>query len=256
MMHTRFILFGFVLLFFTSCVKDKVEVPVDDHSVEYFPLQIGRYIVYSLDSVVFDDASGGNIKDTVSFQIKEEVSGYQIALSGDTLFYLHRSRRNTPEENWTVTDVWTASRSSTEATRTEENLKFRKMTFPLRYRKKWSTTSYIPTSTTIIVGTEMMQPYQDWDSEVVDFDVADQVGTFSFADGEVMHVSQSDIDDGSIKRYVYEKYVRNIGLVARTDSILDSRCFALGDFTECIGKTWLEQAGKGYILSQVMIDHN
>ncbi|MFZ1678971.1 MAG: hypothetical protein WAT91_16935 [Saprospiraceae bacterium] len=255
-MHIRLLLFGFLLIFFTSCVKDKVDVPVDDHSVEYFPLKLGRYIIYAVDSVVFDDVSGGNIKDTVSFQMKEEVSDYQIALSGDTLFYLHRSRRNTTEENWTVTDVWTASRSSTEATRTEENLKFRKLTFPLRDGKKWSTTSYIPTSTTIIVGTEMMQPYQDWDSEVIDFDVADQVGTFSFADGEVMHVSQSDIDDGSIKRFVFEKYVRNIGLVARTDSVLDSRCFAIGDFTECIGKPWLVQAGKGYILSQIMIDHN
>jgi hypothetical protein len=53
-----------------------------------------------------------------------------------------------------------------------------------------------------------------------------------------------------------EKYVRNIGLVQRTDTILDSRCFTLGDFTPCIGKPWLEHAGKGYILHQVMIAHN
>jgi hypothetical protein len=55
---------------------------------------------------------------------------------------------------------------------------------------------------------------------------------------------------------VQEKYARNIGLVERTDTILDSRCIDLGDFTECLGKPWLEHAGKGYILSQIMIDHN
>ncbi len=255
-MQIRFILYGFVLIFFTACVKDKVEAPAPDHSVEYFPLQFGKYIVYAVDSIVFDDGSGGNIKDTVSFQMKEEVSGFQIALSGDTLFYLHRSRRNTPEESWKVTDVWTAGRSSTEATRTEENLKFLKMTFPLRKGKYWSATSYIPTSATILVGTELLQPFQEWESRVLAINVADQIGDYSFADGEVMHISQTDTDDGTMRRFLLEKYVRNIGLVSRTDSILDSRCIPFGDLTQCLGKPWNEQAGKGYILSQIMIDHN
>ncbi len=255
-MYTRLLVFGFLLIFFTSCVKDKVEAPVDDHSIEYFPLQLGKYIVYAVDSVVFDDASGGNIKDTVSFQMKEEVTGFQIALSGDTLFYLHRSRRKTPEEIWTVTDVWTSSRSSTEATRTEENLKFLKMTFPLRKGKYWITTSYIPATATILVGTEILQPFQEWESKVLAIDVADQIGDFSFAAGEVMRISQTDTDDGTMRRFMLEKYARNIGLVSRTDSILDSRCIPSGDLTPCLGKPWNEQAGKGYILSQVMIDHN
>ncbi len=251
-----FILIGIVLLFFMSCVSDKVEAPATDHTTEYFPLNLGKYITYAIDSVVFDDADVGNTMDTVSFQIKEEVTSYQIDLTGDTLYYIHRFRRNSPENEWLLQDLWTASRTPTEALRTEENLKFRKMTFPLHDGKKWTGTSYIPTSTSILVGTEMLQAYQDWDSEVVDFDVADQVGDFSFNAGEVMHIRQTDTDDGSTKRYVFEKYARNIGLISRIDTILDSRCLALGDFTECIGKTWIEQAGKGYILSQVMIDHN
>jgi len=255
-MQTRFLFFLFILLFTLSCVKDKVEAPADDHTTEYFPLKLGQYIVYAIDSIVFDDAPGGNIKDTVTFQIKEEVTSFQVALSGDTLYYIHRFRRNKPEDNWKLIDLWTASRSSSEALRTEENLKFRKMTFPLHDGKKWIATSYIPSSMTILVGTENIQAYQDWDSEVLAFDVADQVGTFSFGDGKVMHISQTDTDDGNTKRYVMEKYSRNIGLVARTDTILDSRCFALSDFTECLGKPLLEHAGKGYILSQVMIDHN
>ncbi len=251
-----FILIGIALLFFVSCVKDKVEAPAIDHTTEYFPLNLGQYIVYAIDSIVFDDAPGGNTKDSVSFQIKEEVTSYQIDLTGDTLYYIHRFRRNNPEEEWNLMDLWTASRSSTEALRTEENLKFRKMAFPLHEGKKWTGTSYIPTSTTILVGTEMLQAFQDWDSEVIAFDVADQVGSFSFNAGEVMHIRQTDTDDGSTKRFVFEKYARNIGLISRTDTILDSRCLALGDFTECLGKSWIEQAGKGYILSQVMIDHN
>ena len=256
MMQTRFIIIASVLLFFAGCVEDKIDAPVNDNTIEYFPLVIGQYIDYAVDSIVFDDVSGGNVKDTVSYQVRELVSGYQISLAGDTIFYLHRSRRNHPEDNWQLTDVWTAGKSSTEATRTEENLKFQKLTFPLRDRKKWSSTSYIPTSTSILVGTELIEAYEDWESEVLDIDIADQVGNFSFGAGQVMHVLQSDVDDGDIRRYVFEKYARHIGLVFRTDTILDSRCIVLGSFDECLGKPWIEHADKGYILSQVMIDHN
>ncbi len=239
-----------------SCVKDEVEEPYVDHTTEYFPLIQGKYIVYAIDSIVIDDAPGGNKKDTATFQIREEITNFQVALSGDTLYYIHRFRRNKPEDNWQLIDLWTASRSSIEAVRTEENLKFRKMTFPLNDGKRWITTSFIPSSTIILIGTENVQAYQDWESEVVAMDVADQVGIYSFSDGEVMHISQTDTDDESTKRFVMEKYVRNIGLVSRIDTILDSRCIELGDFTQCLGKPWLEHAGKGYILSQVMIDHN
>ena len=71
-----------------------------------------------------------------------------------------------------------------------------------------------------------------------------------------MKIIQTDSDDDLMKRYVHETYARGIGLVARTDSILDSRCIALGDFGPCIDKAWIDHASKGYILSQVMIGHN
>lgn len=245
------IIFGLV-----ACVEDKVEAPAVDHTTEYFPLTLGKYIIYDIDSIVFDDAPGGNQKDTSTFQIKEEVSSYQIDLSGDTLYYIHRFKRNNEDENWLLTDLWTASRTGTEALRTEENLKFRKMAFPLEDGKKWFVTSYIPPSTTILIGTENVQAFQDWEAEVLSFDINDQVGDFSFENNDVMHVSQVNTDDGSTKRFVMEKYARNIGLISRIDTILDSRCIELGDFTECLGKPWSEHAGKGYILSQIMIDHN
>jgi len=245
-----------ILVFFTACVKDEVETPVADNTKEYFPLQLGRYIDYAIDSIVIDDAQGGNSKDTATFQIREQVTNYEISLSGDTLYYIHRLRRESSEQNWQLIDLWTSSCNATEAVRTEENLKFRKLTFPLQDGKRWFATSYIPSSTTILIGTENVQAYQDWESEVTAINVSDQVGNYSFGPGDVMHVYQTNTDDGSTKRFVMEKYARNIGLVSRIDTILDSRCIELGDFTPCLGKPWVDHAGKGYILSQVMIDHN
>jgi hypothetical protein len=130
------------------------------------------------------------------------------------------------------------------------------MVFPLKDGRQWMATSYINFYTTILVGTEHLQPYQEWESEVQAIDVQDEIGDFIFAPGQVMHIRQTDTDDTAMKRYVFEKYVRHIGMVQKTETILDSRCIEIGDFGPCIGKPWLEHASKGYILYQVMIGHN
>lgn len=249
--------YSLILIFLLSlagCVKDETQDPLDDSSREYFPLLIGKYITYAVDSIVIDDSPTGNIKDTIQFLLKEEITDIQLT-NGDTVYYIHRFRRDSTE-SWRLTDVWTAKYAGNEVLRTEENLTFRKMVFPLNDRKKWIATSYINPATKILVGTENIQAFQYWEAQVIEFDIADEVGSFSFNDGEIMHIIQTDSDDGSSQRYVFEKYARGIGLVQRTDTILDSKCLDLPDITPCLGIPLLEHANKGYILSQIMIDHN
>jgi hypothetical protein len=244
---------AFIVFALSGCGSDPIENPFPDDSTEYFPLAVGRSITYAVDSTVFDDAPNGNSFETVSFQIKEEIASVNLDLEGDSVYYLHRYRRSTDIDPWVITDVWTLEKNTAEALRTEENITFRKLNFPLRFGKRWNPTSYIHPETTVQIGTEFMEPFQDWDAEVLSFDKPGNVGDFEFANNEVMIVQQADTDDGVMKRYVLETYVRNIGLVERRDSILDSRCIAIGDFGPCIGKEWIEHASKGYILSQVMI---
>lgn len=245
-----------MILAMAACQTDPVVQPGVHDSEDYFPLQVGRYVDYQVDSIVFDDAPGGNSKDTISFQIREETVNYNVSVSGDTLYYIHRFRRNQPSLPWTLTDVWTAHFDENNALRTEENLTFRKMTMPLFKGLKWSATDYINPQTSIQVGTERIEPYEYWESSVESIDDSAHVGIFLFPIGQVMQVIQTDSDDDLMKRYVHETYARGIGLVARTDTILDSKCIDLGEFGPCADKPWTTHASKGYILSQVMIDHN
>jgi len=239
-----------------GCVDEGLEQQGVPNSEQYFPLQLGRFIDYQIDSIVFDDASGGNKKDTSRFQLREEVKTFQISVSRDTLFYIHRLRRSDASQQWTLTDVWTASYDENNVLRTEENLIFRKMTLPLYKGLRWIATAYINPQTSVLIGTENVEPYEYWESRVLSIDEGAAIGGFMFPAGQVMHVMQTDSDDDLMKRYVHESYVRGIGLVARTDTILDSKCIDLGDFEPCIGVEWTDHASKGYILSQVMIDHN
>lgn len=254
-MHFKWMLFLFLPVALLSCGNDPVDNPFPDDSVAYFPLEVGRSITYQVDSIVFDDAPGGNKKDTVTFQLKEEIASANPTPSGDTVYYIHRFRRNDDTQPWTITDVWTASRTTAEALRTEENLTFRVLNFPLKFGKRWIPTSYIHPSTTVLIGTENVKPYQEWEAEVLSYDRSEVIGGYTFGDGQVMRIHLTDTDDGVMKRYVQETYVRDIGLVERHDAILDSRCIDLGDFGPCLGKPWEEHASKGYLLSQVMISY-
>jgi hypothetical protein len=252
-MKYAYLIIGLLLIGTSGCGDDKIDNPFPDDSTAYFPLVVGKSITYAVDSTVFDDAPNGNSFETVSFQVKEVIASIQVNGEGDTVYYLHRFRRSTEADPWVITDVWTLEKNTAEALRSEENLTFRKLSFPLRFGKRWDPTAYIHPETVVRIGTEFMEPFEDWDAEVLSYDKPGDVGDFHFANNEVMIVQQSDTDDGVMKRYVVETYVRNIGLVERHDTILDSRCIAIGDFGPCIGKAWEEHASKGYILSQVMI---
>lgn len=255
-MRLRHLLFLSFFIPLIGCGGDPVGPPLLDDSKEYNPFIVGKFIDYQVDSIVFDDAPGGNKKDTIRFQLREQVMSYNIFIAGDTLYYLHRFRREHAGQNWVLKDVWTTHQDENNILRTEENLTFRKMTFPLRKGLRWIGTGYISPLTEVRIGTEILEPYQYWESRVLEIDEAGEVGDFIFPVGHVMRISQTDTDDEATKRFVHETYVRNIGLVSRQDTILDSRCLDLGDFTTCFGKPWLIHASKGYILSQVMIDHN
>src|SRR5687767_5649285 len=75
---------------FLSCVKDQVGEPAIDQTRQYFPLVPGKFITYAIDSIVFDDIPGGNKKDSVHFELREQITEFQVQ-NGDTVFYIHRS---------------------------------------------------------------------------------------------------------------------------------------------------------------------
>lgn len=224
-------------------------------SEDYFPLAIGRSRTYAVDSIVLDDAPGGNVKDTVSFEIREDIIGRMPSTDGDSAYIVHRFRRSSAQDAWSLRLAFTLAVHRGQALRSEDNVTLVKMPLPLQADSRWVATEYVSPETSVQIGTEFLEPYEYWESAVLDVDAEGEVGDYTFGPGQLMHIRQVDADDGLTRRYVHESYARGIGLVARTDTILDSRCIALGDFGPCIGKPWLQHAGKGYVLHQVLIDY-
>src|ERR1051326_772099 len=60
----------FCILFF-SCHKDKPSQPPIDFGYNYYPNEVGRYTIYQVDSIHYDDIANPNKPDTIRYLLKE-----------------------------------------------------------------------------------------------------------------------------------------------------------------------------------------
>jgi hypothetical protein len=247
-------LFGLLLTYY-ACV-DRVVSPTE-FGHNYYPLEVSKFLEYQVDSIIFDDAGNGNTTDTLRSFILEKVSEIETDGSGDTIFLIERRWRQNENDPWKLTHLFSAAISQFEGIRQEGNFRFQALSFPLSLGKRWEMTSYINPLIEVPIGSETLEVYNFWDSEVLEYDVNGEVGAFQFSDENLMTVSHASNDDDPLHfRVVTEKYVRNVGLVYKEMEILDSRCIRLGDPSLCIGQTWNEKAEKGFKLRQTLINYN
>lgn len=132
MLRNGIIFLGLLTVGVAGCKKDDVEVP--DPGYDYFPRVVGQWIEYQVDSAWRDDASAVN--DSVSYRLLEKVVQTYTDTEGRTCYMIHRSVKN-DQDQWVVRDVWTSTRSSSNAEVTEENLRRMKLVFPVNNGTDW-----------------------------------------------------------------------------------------------------------------------
>jgi hypothetical protein len=251
-----------------SC-EDVIEMRPDPVTgEEYFPLGLGQVRVFAIDSIIFDDAPGGNAKDTISLFIMERVIEAYVSEeeNGDSVYVIERAQRSGPQDPWETTDLWLASRSSTEAIRVEENQRYLKLRFPVKVDQEWHSLAYIDDEQEVMIGTEIVEMFKNWESTILGLNQSEIIGQFEF-DNSVLYCTHANDDNEIERRFVEEKYAKGIGLVFRKDSILDSRCKRLGTLEPCLvidnsvtppdtmSMPWIDKAEKGYIMVQHLIHY-
>lgn len=267
-MSLRSLLLGIVVaLLFLAC-KDEVDVrPPLDAGEEYFPISPGSEWVYALDSIIFDDAQGGNSLDTFSRFIREVITdAYYDETTGDTIYLVERSIKENLQDSWNFNRNYGIIRNADEALRIEENQRFVKLNFPIREGKEWDALAYIDENQEVLIGTELIEMFVNWESEIIAVDQDDNIGGIPF-EGNVLTCLHADDDNEIERRFVLEKYARGVGLIFRQDSIIDSRCKRLGSIEPCleedtsqdppvfVSQPWIVKGEKGYILRQSLISY-
>lgn len=232
---------------FYACDDDVVDKTEVDFGYDYFPLEIGKYIEYEVDSIIYDPQQGGTVVDSSYRLVREEITDSFIDALGNEVFTIERSERIDSSQNWELTDVYGAYNTETQSIRKEENLEFIKMIFPIRDRRDWDAIPFDERLEVEIAG-ETIEMFKNWESEVEDVDLPETINGLSFE--EVATVTVADDQNQIEYRYGLEKYARGVGLIYRELRILDSQD------TEADTVAFIDRVEEGFILEQRIIGHN
>lgn len=234
-----------LMLFLNSC-EDRIK-SLDDSffGYEYFPIEIGKYWIYRVDSTVIK-RQGGELHNSRYF-VKEEIVDAYTNVAGDSVFVVQRSIADSLFSNYQIRDVWTTEITSEAAFRVEENLRFNKLSFPLDLDSEWRGNLFDNLVQTN-VGGESIWVYKDWgDYKIISKGIDHQVNGQLYSD--VIAVLQADHDFVIERRYAIEYYAPDIGLIDKEMIVYDTQC-------DCPGIAWEDKASAGFTLKQKLVEHN
>jgi hypothetical protein len=204
-----FISIVFSLTFF-SCRKDATF----DMGYNYFPTDVGRYVIYDVDSTYYDNFYNPVKVTNYKFQIKEKI---------ESIFNDNQNRPTVRLERyvkhydslvpysampWTLKNVWTENKTTTTAEKVEENVRFVRLIFPVRVNQTWN------------ANAQNTLDERDFTYQFVDVPIV--VGNINFG-----LALETVYDDGgqilTSREYRSEKYARDVGLIYRQEIVVASQ---------------------------------
>jgi hypothetical protein len=184
--------------------KSKTETP-PDVGYDYAPTTIGKYVVYDVDSTVYDDFHHDTTysKYRIKEHLAEAITDNQGRSAIKLIRYIKKYNPLVSYDNmtWTIKDVWNYTKTKTTLEVVEEDVRFTKLAFPANQDATWDGNA----NNTI----------GEWDY------IYNYVGNAETINGtafdNVLYVEQKDDKSkNAIHRQFYiEKYAKNVGLVYR-----------------------------------------
>ncbi len=245
-----FLFIGFSILFIQSC---KDESTFDDFEVEfgyeYFPIEIGKFKEYLVDSTTFDIGPNSQIiKLQSTTYLREVVADTIIDNLGRLGYKIERFEKKNLNDAWEIKDVWMMVRTETQAESLEENLRFIKMVFPLKENLVWDGNRFIDVTIPITIAGETVEVFKSWEYEV-QF-IGEPIVVNNELYDEAVEITQADNENLIELRSSKEQYIKDVGLAYKEMWILDTQCIT------CNGQPWEDKAEKGFILKQTLINFN
>ncbi len=240
---------------FMACPSETGDFDID-FGYDYYPLDLGLYWEYQVDSVIYREL--GNAVDTTSSFIREEIVEEFLDQVADTIYRIERLYRADSASVEIPTDQWATSQNISTMTRTEENLKFIKMVYPIEIDESWDGNAFVNANTVINVGGENLELFIDFDYKVISINEEEEIKGVMYQD--VVTIQNADNFDPTLpidsqnklnRRLIIEKYARNIGLVYKRHLVVDTQCLS----AVCDTIPWELKAEKGYGLEMFLIDY-
>lgn len=205
--NRNFLLAFACALMFISCRKE--ETPAADIGLGYFPTQIGHWVIYEVDSTVYDDF----LNDTFyyRYQVKEVLESNFTDNEGREAIRVERYRRDfdstIPYDSipWHLARVWSFTRTNYIGEKMEENERFIRLAFPVREDVNWNGNAYNT------IGS--------WNYKYKSIDVPFTIANMSF-DSTVLVEQKKEINLLNHRSY-QERYAKNVGMIEK--NVIDVR---------------------------------
>lgn len=232
-------------MLFNSCKKQDnfTSAPLSD----YFPLQVGKYITYDLDSTVF--LSFGKRDTVISYQVQDKIDAQITDNNGKTVYRVIRYIRKDETRQWNVNNTFMVVPEENTIDFIENNLRFQKLKLPIKEGFSWKGNSYLAIFPYPLY--EFASAFtENWDYTYDSINVPLTLGLLTI--DSTIKVAQIDESLGqdpldpstsyAERTYAIEKYGKGIGLIYK--EFLHWEYQGLGsDF-------------KGFGVKLTMIDHN
>lgn len=184
-----------------GCKKDE-EVDTDI-GWGYFPAEIGHWVIYEVDSTVYDAFTGDTFY--YRYQVKELLESEFIDNEGRPSIRVERYRRNydslVPYDSipWYLSRVYAFTRTNGWAEKLEENERFIRLAFPVEEGKSWNGNAY--------------NTIGEWNYKYKDVDESYSIASFNL-DSTLRVEQKNEINMISHRTYT-ERYAKNIGMIEK-----------------------------------------
>ena len=131
-----------IITLLSACTKQN-ELYSTASLSDYFPLLVGKYITYDLDSTVF--IKFGQKDTIIKYQVKDSIETQITDNIGRPAFRIVRYMRKNSGQSWTPSNTFMATPTATTIEFVENNLRFIKLVLPVKQDYTWKGNTYIDT---------------------------------------------------------------------------------------------------------------
>ncbi len=248
-MKNRFLPFLLIIVLasLAACKKESENAYVygNDLTRGYYPLNKGHYVLYDVDSTIWDDFTGDSVMRHM--QVRYDVADSFTNNEGTKSFQVEVRRRADDSSAFMTNDVFFATPSANALDITQNNLRFRKLVFPVQAGTSWNGTSQIATN------DQDLQYFKDWYYTYYNVGQSYNTGNVNFDNSVTVQEVDDTLNNPITMPNVYaertfskEIYGFNVGLIYReTTRWTYDQANSSGTY-----------AKKGYRVIMRAVDHN
>lgn len=190
----KIILTIIISFLFVACDNINSNLPLSQDGGKFFYPNTGQSVVYDVEDTQYELTGKFTLK---TYQLKESIASTFKDLDGKDALRIERYRRKNDSQKWTIDSIFIAKKEIDKALKTENNVTYMKIVFPIKEGLKWNGNAYNSLGNDIY---ELKKVNQKFKTNGQNFD-----NTFSV-------IQQNDSTLVDLKRRI-EVYAENVGII-------------------------------------------